>query len=209
MENSRNPDAVLQGMVSYYRSFSAYSDTGHVTSTILKTRVVQRRSFSTLYQAPSFFRFEFANPHPHPPLADIITQHVVGFDGTEGYLLTKKHGDLHAHKSVSSIALAVAGAAGISSGSAHTIGRLLLPEVAGLSFMDLVNPRHEGETDIDGIPCWSITAELPTGGKRTVWIEKNTLLLRKIVDLRETFRAEEMRQNICVNGPVEINRFAG
>ena len=75
--------------------------------------------------------------------------------------------------------------------------------------MDLVNPRDEEDTYIEGIPCWSIAAELPNGGKRTVWIEKNTLLLRKIVDLRETFSAEEIRQNICINGPVDINRFAG
>ncbi len=122
MEHSIDAKDLLCQVVARYKAMSSYSDTGHVTTKMFRTNVVHRRSFSTLYQKPSLFRFAFSSPHPHPPLAHIITEHVAGFDGNEGYLLTKKPGDTLAKKSIRSLSSAMAGANGISSGSAHTIG---------------------------------------------------------------------------------------
>lgn len=74
--------------------------------------------------------------------------------------------------------------------------------------MDLVNPQLGGETSIDGIACYSMRAKLPRGGDREVWIEKDSLLLRKVVDVRDTARAEEIRENIRINEPLEVRLFA-
>jgi len=208
VENSLDAKDLIRQMVARYETMSSYSDTGHVTTKIFETNVIHRRSFSMLYQKPSLFRFAFYSPHPYPPLAHIMTEHVAGFDGNEGYLLTKKHGDTLAKKSIRSLSSAIAGATGISSDSAHTIGRLLLAEVEGLSMMDLVNPQLGGETSIDGIACYSILAKLPRGGDREVWIEKDSLLLRKVVNVRDTARAEEIRENIRINEPLEVRLFA-
>jgi hypothetical protein len=102
-------------------------------------------------------RFTFFSPHPHPPLAHIITEHAAAFDGTEGYVVMKRPEDIRAIRTVKSLKLAIAGATGISSGSAHTIGRLLLPDVEGMSVLDLINPRFNPAADLDGTSsCYSI-----------------------------------------------------
>jgi hypothetical protein len=199
---------VLHGMIALYASLHSYSDTGHVKTKIASSGVIHRRWFSTLYQRPSSFRFTFFSPHPHPQLGHIVTQHVVGFDGAEGYRVTKGPTDVEPLRSSTSLKLAIAGATGISSGAAHTISRLLLPQVEGMSLLDSVNPRFNDATEIDGAVCHSITAEFPRGGERELWIEKHTLLLRKVISLRETARSEEVRENICVNEVLERKLFA-
>jgi hypothetical protein len=199
---------VLRNMVRLYAAFDSYRDTGYVTTTFAESGVVHRRSFSTLYQQPSLFRFTFFSPHPFPPLAHIMTEHVAGFDGTEGYIGRKGPEDLRAVRTVTSLKLAIARATGISSGSARTIGRLLLPDVDGLSVLDLLNPRFNPDTGVDGAICYSITAEHPKGGERELWIEKDTFLLRKIIGLRETARSEEVRENIHVNETLGGRLFA-
>lgn len=203
-----NAENVLRDMVTLYASMNSYLDSGYVTRQLVETGLVHRISFSTLYQKPSFFRFTFFRPHGHPPLSHIVTQHVAGYDGREGYSLLKEHNEAQARVSIKSLSSAVARATGISAGSAHTIGRLLLPEVGGLSILDLVSPRLEEETDIDGITCYSITAQHPKGGERELWIEKDTLLLRKVINLETTARTEEVRENIRINEPIESGLFA-
>jgi hypothetical protein len=103
---------------------------------------------------------------------------------------------------------AVSDATGISGGSAHTIARLLFPQVGGVSILDLLNPRFGDETDIGGTACYSITAQLPKGGERELLIEKGALLLRKVIGLREAARSEGIRKNICVNEALETKLFA-
>jgi hypothetical protein len=199
---------VLGRMVALYASLTSYVDTGHVTTRFAKSGLLSRTVFSTLYQKPSLFRFTFFRPHPHPPLSHIVTEHVAGFDGTESYFLTKRFEDREVSKSITSLPLAVAGATGVSSGSAHTIGRLLLPEVEGSSILDLLNPQFNGDTEIDGIVCYSITAQHPKIGERELWVEKESSLLRKVIAFGETSRSEEVRENISVNNPLELSLFA-
>jgi hypothetical protein len=199
---------VLHAMIARYASLSSYSDTGIVTTKFATSGVVHRRWFSTLYQKPSLFRFTFYSPHPYPQLGHLVTQHVVGFDGAEGYSLTRRPNDAQPLRSSTSLESAIAGATGISSGSVHTIGRLLLPQVGGLSILDLLNPRFNDETIFDGTVCHSISAQNPKGGAREFWIEKDALLLRKVIGLRETVRSEEVRENICVNEVLEHKLFA-
>ncbi|HEY1899114.1 MAG TPA: hypothetical protein VGG49_04890 [Steroidobacteraceae bacterium] len=137
-----------------------------------------------------------------------MSEHTAGFDGTEGYILKKGPRDICAVKCVTSLSSAIAGATGISKGSAHTIGRLLLPDVEGLSVLDLMNPRFNPPAVIDGAICYSITAQLPKGGERELWIEQDTFLLRKSIELRETVRSEEVRENLHVNEALEGRLFA-
>ncbi len=199
---------VLQRMIALYGSLNSYSDTGYVKTNITARAAVHRKWFSTLYQKPSSFRFTFFRPHPYPQLGHIVTEHVVGFDGAEGYRIMKGPDDAQPLRSTTSLTLAIAGATGISSGSAHTIARLLLPQVGGLSILDLLNPRFNDATAIDGTDCHSISAQFPEGGEQELWVEKGTLLLRKVIDSRASARSEEVRENICVNEVLEGKLFA-
>jgi hypothetical protein len=199
---------VLREVVALYASLSSYVDTGHVTIRFVESGLLSRTTFSTLYQKPSLFRFTFFRPHPHPPLSHIVTEHAAGFDGSEGYFLTKRGEDAQASRSIRNLSLAIAGATGVSSGSAHTIGRLLLPEVQGSSILDWLDPRFNDDTEIDGKACYSIVAQHPKDSERELWVEKDTLLLRKVTGLRETSRSEETRENISVNEPIELDLFA-
>jgi hypothetical protein len=198
---------LLRHMASQYAAFTSYRDTGYVLSTFSENGVVYRMSLSTLYQQPNHFRFTFFRPHPHPPLAHIVTEHTIGFDGTEGYALKKGPKDIRAIKTVMPLRQGIAGATGISSGSAHTIGRLLLRDVGGVSVLDLRNPHFNSPTNRDGADCYSISTELPKGGERELWIEKDTLCLRKVVGFGESVRSEEVRENIHVNESLPNHLF--
>lgn len=164
--------------------------------------------FSTSFKKPSLFRFEFASPHPYPPLRHIITRHVIGSDGTTAYSLHKEHEAAARVEIEESLSMAVAGATGISSGSAHTIGRLLFPEVNGLSLMDLVGPFRKRERQFQGVTCYCIGAKHPRGPTLELWIEKKTLLLRKLVHNAGKVPSEELRQGIRVDQPVKNSIFA-
>jgi len=73
----------LDSMVRRYAALSSYSDVGEVILT--HREFVTRTPFSTYYKEPSLFRFEFKVQHPYPPLNHIVSQHAVGFDGTQAY----------------------------------------------------------------------------------------------------------------------------
>jgi hypothetical protein len=197
---------VLNDMVRRYAAYNSYSDTGQVMLT--HPNFVTKTTFSTYYKAPSLFRFDFARPHPHPPLNYIVTQHVAGFDGTSAYQTMKPYKGNVETRGVENVGLAIAGAAGISTGAAHTIGRLLLADTEGLSIPDLVDAQVHEDTAIDQIACYSIAARHPNfPGKYELQIEKNTLLLRGFLSEHETSRFEESRMNIRINEPIEDALF--
>jgi hypothetical protein len=88
---------VLRNMVSLCAAITSYRDTGYVPTTISKSGVVHRRSFSTLYQQPSLFRFTFFSPHPHPPLAHIVTEHAAEFASAEATPSMSWFGQIEPH----------------------------------------------------------------------------------------------------------------
>jgi hypothetical protein len=198
---------VLNNVVRNYAALRSYSDVGEV---ILKNpNFVMRTPFSTYYKAPSLFRFDFKVPHPHPPLSHVMTQHSVGFDGTKAYQIRRAYKGNVENETVDRIGLAIAGAAGISGGAAHTIGRLLLKGTEGLSISELVGAQFNEDTAIDGAVCYSIAAKYRDfSGKYELWIEKDTLLLRKYLSGHETSRFEETRTSIRIDEPIETAMFA-
>ncbi len=198
---------LLEGVVRTYASMTSYADKGTVSLRRNENDPVLRVEFSTVFRRPSFFRFEFSRPHPYPPLRHIVSRHAVGFDGAAVYSVTKRHEEASKVEAKESLCMAVAGATGISSGSAHTIGRLLLDEVTGLSILDLVDARLNDDAVINGIVCHSISAHHPKGGEREYWVEKDTLLIRKNVR-HGNVPSEEVRENIRVNQALDDGLFA-
>jgi hypothetical protein len=107
-----------------------------------------------------------------------------------------------------SLSLAVAGATGISGGSAHTIPRLLLPQVGGLSLLDLLDAQRLPDISLGSAVCYQVEAKFPrSGGLATLCIEKGTLLVRRFGTARDRFPQVQARENIRVNEPLEEDVF--
>jgi hypothetical protein len=202
-----NAQAVIEEMVRSYVAFRSYSDTGQVTFT--HPNFVTKSPFSTFYIEPLLFRFEFALPHPHPPLSHLVTQHAVGFDGTKAYAISQGFKGRVQTESCESTCLAIAGAAGISYGAALTIGRLLFTDTGAVSLLEQIDAQFDDDTVLDDIDCYSIAVRYPNHQSRYKYhIEKGSFLLRKLLSEHGTSSFEESRTNIRINEPIEDEMFA-
>jgi hypothetical protein len=204
------PDAmdVLRMLGTLYGAMISYSDRGMVSTTSARTGNLGQTRFSTLYQKPSLFRFECFRPHPYPPLSHLVTQHVIGFDGTAAYSQKRPERNPETAASIDDLSSAVAAAVPSSRGASLTVARLLVPEVQGFSILDLVNPQIKEETHIDGIVCHAITARHSKGDGYELWVERDSLLLRKVIQTSALGRSEEVHESIRVNEPINCELFA-
>jgi hypothetical protein len=188
---------------------TSYSDCGAVHTHLKASGSVFSTTFSTSFKKPSLFRFEFARPHPYPPLGHLITRRTIAFDGTTAYSSTQRNTDTPEIIEKDTLASVVAGATGVSSGSAHRIARLLLPGIGGSSILDLVDAHQNGDAPTGGVACYSVAARYPKGGAVEFCIEKDKLLIRKTTTTfdGDNFPVTEVRENICVNGPIDDRIF--
>ena len=153
--------------------------------------------FSTAYRAPGLFRFAFSKQHPYWPLRHIIVaEHVCGSDGSGPYQYRHSRHREELQRPPS-LELAVAGATGISAGSAHTIGTLLFEECDGFTLLNMRRIRFRGEREIDGVACMGVTGRHPRGGRVTAWFGVQDLMLRCVVEPRTG--SQEFRFNIRVD----------
>jgi hypothetical protein len=207
--SASNPDAraVLRRVSQTYSAMTSYADSGAVKSVIGDDPTYQT-NFATLYKAPSLFRFEFSSPHPYPPLRHIVTKHVVGFDGSTAYSTWQEYQKAPRLRTEESLDLAVAGATGISRGSAHTIGRLLFPKLSGVAIGEPLDARFADDTLIGDIPCFVILAVYRRGFEDEYAIEKQSLLIRRLRSHTGKSPAEEYRENIRVDQPIDDGLFA-
>jgi hypothetical protein len=206
----QNAKAPLESVVQRYASISSYEDTGSVTRYDGR-EAPYKIDFTNAYKSPSLFRFAFAAPHPYPPLHDIVTNYVLGFDGSAAYFRMKPQDQPERLEAARSVNLAIAKGTGISSGAAHTISRLLLPDVTGLSILDLVDLQSTEDATIAGVRCLSVTAQHPRGGEWKLWIEQDRLLIRKMTvrhDPGSESFSEEVHENIRLNGPIDDRQFS-
>ena len=204
--------ALLEEVAARYASITSYSDCGAVHTHLIDDDRISTTTFSTLYRQPSLYRFNFERPHPYPPLQKIITRHAVVFDGSTAYTWKQKGNDAPQTEVAENFSLAIAAATGISSGSAHRIGRLLIPTIGGLSILDLVNLSQGIDTVVDSTPCYSVAARYPKCASPDIEfvIEKDALLIRRIKTLggARGFSSTELRHSIRVNEPIDDAMFS-
>jgi hypothetical protein len=81
------------------------------------------------------------------------------------------------------IGLLVAGASGVSSGSAHTIPRLLEPvKVGGNHYLKHQQPVFiAGKDSLDGQSCWLLVTRSVESPVAKVWIDEDSMLIRQII----------------------------
>jgi len=81
--------------------------------------------------------------------------------------------------------MAIAGAAGVSDGTAFYVPKLLMPEdVNGRTFLDSTNWAMLPDADESGHACHRVTRKISRDGSETLWIDKAQLLVLRMDESR-------------------------
>lgn len=172
-------DQVLAKLAAAYATCRSYRDSG-VVSNAFDPQHVDVKPFRTAFVRPDQFRFEFEEARP-------------GLDPSSknAYIIWAKAGAVRtwwyvkpAVERSSSLADAISSATGVSSGSAHTIAALLMPDrIRGAKPSSMTDLTRLPDETVDGAACFKLAGRYGFGKQpRTVWIERATYLIRRIVD---------------------------
>src|SRR5438445_1974316 len=143
---------ILNRMATAYANCRTYQDSGCVTTVFMNAdgQRIDKRPFSTAFVRPGRFRFAFKSSH------DGRTWHrlIVWADGPN----VRTWWDIQPEVKVqSSLAMALAGATGVSGASAHTISALLMPEsISGRRLTDLTELKRLADSQFAGADCFRI-----------------------------------------------------
>jgi outer membrane lipoprotein-sorting protein len=170
---------ILDKMAITYATCQSYRDSGVVTNDFGPhsagehfPRHIDVKPFRTAFVRPDQFRFEYDD-------ATLERPYIVWAKGSE--VRTWWYIKPGVEKS-SSLDLGIAGATGVSSGSAHTIPMLLLPDrLTGAKLSAMTDLTRLPDESLDGTPCFKLQGKYGFGNQpRAVWFEKATFLLRRI-----------------------------
>jgi hypothetical protein len=201
-------ESIIKALIERYSRLRTYRDRGAVYQELGTDGPAVEMTFETAYTSPNLFRFAFDSPHPFPPLKHLITRCVVGCDGTQSYFWIEYPGELADLRIEDDLATVVAGATGISGGSAHTIARLLLGGVGGLALSGLRDWAVAGSTFVDDIPCHQVVGVHPSGGRWDLVVERDSLLLRSLSrGLGGGRRKRQVRHDIHLNSEIHPDTF--
>lgn len=190
---------ILARMAAAYANCASYQDTGRVTTAIVGGDAAGHTdtlSFSTAFVRPARFRFEFTARRGSRFLAVAHGEDSrTWWDVQPGI------------QRPPSLELALAGAAGISRGAAHTVPALLMPDrVGGARLTDLIELRRLPDARLGEVDCFCIEGAsladrnpelqerirqqvlqitgkdfgLARHGPDVVWIARATFLLHRI-----------------------------
>jgi hypothetical protein len=182
-------DLLLRRMADAYASARTYVDTGAVL------KGASRVTFSTTFERPAWFRFEFRDDQGRP-------RRIVCRNEAMADLLRGK-----ARTGVASLELAIATVTGVSGLSAHTVPRLLMPDrVRGWSVDRLGKAVHEGEDEVGNVRCRRLAGRSSSGQAMTVWIGVEDDLLRRVL-LGSPDEAATTTYRPIKDGPVDRDLF--
>lgn len=190
------PEQILARMAATYATCKSYHDTGVVTNDFGPhsagdhfPRHVVVKPFRTAFVRPDRFRFEYDDPTPEQ-------RYVIWASGDE--VRTWWHLKPGVEKPAS-LDEALAGATGVSSGSAHTVPALLLPvQVGGRKLTTLTNLTRLPDEAWDNTPCFKLEGKY-ANTPMTLWLEKATYLVVRIyqdTDLAKTTTVYRPQVNI-------------
>ena len=204
MPTYRSAREFIAAVAAKYRALTTYADVGVVRP--IGAYEPLSCWFETQFARPQQqFRFQFIRPHPYRRLRHRLTKYIAGSDGSVSYFYMEERGSRPTVESEESLEMAVAGATGISQGTAHTIGELLLECVGGFSYSMLNRLRFRSHRTFDGVLCHRVAGRHPRGGRVVIWVGASDLLVRKVVKHR--FGHEEVRFDIRADVPVASEVF--
>ncbi len=162
---------ILEKMAATYANCKSYHDSGAVTN-YFSPEHTDVKPFRTAFVRPDQFRFEYDDPGPDK-------SYVVWAKGDEVQTWWYVRPGVQIPPSLER---GIAGATGVSGGSAHTIPVLLLPDrIGGRSVAELTDLTRLSDEAVDDMPCFKLRgkfADQPT----TLWLEKGTYLIRRMVE---------------------------
>lgn len=198
---------LLDQMAAKYSRLTSYQDEGIMKTTFDEETGgrIEKLPFKTAFKRPNLFRFEWTDYF----LTKLGRKRVVWSNGKESFT----YWEPDTYEKEETLGRAIGGATGISSGSAHTVSRMLLgdAEVGGFTWTELNNTSVLEETVFEGVLCYHIKGTHPRGIIYELWIGKSDLLLRKVQhetkDAGTVTIEEEVRRNIRVNEQIATAFF--
>jgi outer membrane lipoprotein-sorting protein len=170
--DSLTAQQILDKAATTYATCKSYRDSGVVTEDIGigSKRIVTPIPFRTTFIRPDQFRFECGSLGPY----------IIWAKGSEVLKWEIKPGV----QKLTSLEIGIAGATGVSGGSAHTIPALLLPDqIGGNKLSAMTDLMRLPDETVDGTSCFKLKGKFSDFKQpRTLWFEKATFLLRRIVE---------------------------
>lgn len=200
-DDGRSPSAkqILNRMASAYAECQTYSDSGKVTTTYKSADgdETEVKPFTTAMIRPDQFRFEFT-VQGNPRSRYIVWQN--------GKTISTWWDVRRQSEQPESLGMGLAGATGVSGGSAHTIPALLMPrEVGGRLLTEVRNAKRGEDSTIAGDACFTIQAQV-SGDPITIWIDQKTNLVRRIdseSDFGDFTTQESTTYDPVINGEID------
>lgn len=211
---------VLAKAAEVYGNLKSYRDTGTAVTKFERTvaaHTVERR-FTTAYMSSGQFRFEFTEAGLHKGL----TQYVVWRQGEEVKSWWTVAPTVVQHASLD---MAIAGATGVSGGTAYTIPSVLMKEAAwkGSNWTSSASAYRISDGVEREVPCFRIQRRVATQaarhggyetpetqGTETYWVSKKDYLLLRL-DSETDFGSFLTRGTVkyfpTINAPVPDSAF--
>lgn len=167
---SSEADSVVLRMVKKYQSFIDYRDTGNVLSGVSDTKF--ERTFKTKFEAPDKFTFEWVEKDSY-----FKSKHykVWGENQTAFY---SSWGSENVEKLPTSKALSAAH--GVSGGVAFQVLPWMLFQQDPCKYIGRTNNKIINNEKYQGNDAFVIKRSKDSDNYNKIWVEKETLLLRKI-----------------------------
>jgi RNA polymerase sigma factor (sigma-70 family) len=182
---------IVERMAKTYADCKSYRDSGMVKTLFVGpvgNRTVEK-PFTTAFVRPDRFRFDY--------------KEMIG-DEEKRFLIQAKAKEVRTWWDVKpgvekpeSLALALGGAAGVSSLSSLNIPQLLLPDKMGRSRLVLAEPKRAEDAKLGKVDCFRVEGKFGANPMRRqrllLWIDKKTYLVRQIDEqaLFDDFRTEQ------------------
>jgi len=173
-----DPPAILANMGAAYVGFASYQDHGLVETTFQSGTGNEFKSkvwFTTYFKRPNLFRFAFMmRMMAFGP--DMIT--VIWSDGKSTHVKSP----IWPIDKEPSLGMAIAGATGVSSCSAHTVSCMLMPDlVGGHRTTSIKGAEYVTNEQVEGETCDKITKI--SGSKQSdYWISQSRSVIRRMQD---------------------------
>jgi outer membrane lipoprotein-sorting protein len=197
-------EAVLQEMLLRYAAIESYQDRGVVLTTWPDKPQADEIIFTTFFRRPNRFRFEWTSHHPYPPLRHLKTHNLIWCDGTNVFFYRDQNGGVEPE---ASLIMAIAGATGISKGSALTVSNMLLPEIDAVSLADLQD-LHLREDIFEETSCYCIRGRDLRSDYHELRIGVADYMLRSLSTTHENgATSDEIRREIQVDARIEEHIF--
>lgn len=193
-------EEILAQMSKIYAGCKTYQDHGIVTIKIIRSNdeMIMERPFTTAFIRPSRFRYEYKEKKPY---SNKEYRYIIWSGGQE----VKSWWDINPGiQKKQSLSMALAGATGVSGGSAHTIPALLLPEVGGCPLTDIRDAKRIDDAIVDNANCFRIEGKY-CGESSIIWIDAKSFLVRFITTEHKfpEFRSEtKTSYSPIVDGPI-------